>query len=621
MLTVGRPNDVTIRRLCARLDSTDFDPLSARLHLERLLANVQISSAWLSPSAILCIRQMPDPRPGALRLLARELRPAVEWERGLRSALEQKVRAAVRPALGAVPPDAEAVVFADRSELIACLALDCSAGTASERWWWAALTRELDLLRAAVVALLDGPEYAPAAFERLTQLGMAASFVTRLTTTDVTRIEATLLERFGLTELARALSSPVLVAQEASRRPTAGATHVAAPERRAQDYSRPEPDAPWSRFIAAFELGMLAPEPRRLLALALSIQRAPLAVRTPEFARSFAAHFQAPAKASPLTATAEPRAPAVPLTTDDAAPPAGVRGSFTNNELSATSASPGRAASTDVLRVDPSVTAVPPSASASATRTPSIKPLIEPSTLAAEVPTARPAEPIAFEAPSAAAAVLVLPETARVAPEPPHPGSNRQSPVDELSRIYGVPTVTNLGGLFYLANLALALELYPDFSRPTDRGASLPIWDFIALVGARLLGDPPADPAWALLQRLAGRAAGEAPTALFAPPSGWQLPTDWAGLVTAPGEPEIGSWLDWLMPLLRERLVRALGLASPDEVAGVLLTYSARVHVTDTHVDVLLSLDELPLAIRRAGLDRDPGWLPAAGRFLAFHFG
>jgi hypothetical protein len=29
----------------------------------------------------------------------------------------------------------------------------------------------------------------------------------------------------------------------------------------------------------------------------------------------------------------------------------------------------------------------------------------------------------------------------------------------------------------------------------------------------------------------------------------------------------------------------------------------------------------LPLQIRFAGLDRDPGWVPAAGRFITFHFG
>jgi hypothetical protein len=32
------------------------------------------------------------------------------------------------------------------------------------------------------------------------------------------------------------------------------------------------------------------------------------------------------------------------------------------------------------------------------------------------------------------------------------------------------------------------------------------------------------------------------------------------------------------------------------------------------------ALAELPIEIRIAGLDRDPGWVPAAGRFIAFHF-
>ena len=35
---------------------------------------------------------------------------------------------------------------------------------------------------------------------------------------------------------------------------------------------------------------------------------------------------------------------------------------------------------------------------------------------------------------------------------------------------------------------------------------------------------------------------------------------------------------------------------------------------------VRLPLAELPIAIRLAGLDRDPGWIPAAGRSVAFHF-
>jgi hypothetical protein len=52
----------------------------------------------------------------------------------------------------------------------------------------------------------------------------------------------------------------------------------------------------------------------------------------------------------------------------------------------------------------------------------------------------------------------------------------------------------------------------------------------------------------------------------------------------------------------------------------VLLRHRARVHVSPAHVDVVLSLAALPLEIRLAGLDRTSGFIPAAGRFLAFHF-
>jgi hypothetical protein len=56
-----------------------------------------------------------------------------------------------------------------------------------------------------------------------------------------------------------------------------------------------------------------------------------------------------------------------------------------------------------------------------------------------------------------------------------------------------------------------------------------------------------------------------------------------------------------------------LGIASlcrrPGLVAG-----------TSTHVDVTLPLEAADLRVRRAGLDRDPGWVPWFGRIVAFHF-
>ena len=80
-------------------------------------------------------------------------------------------------------------------------------------------------------------------------------------------------------------------------------------------------------------------------------------------------------------------------------------------------------------------------------------------------------------------------------------------------------------------------------------------------------------------------------------------------------------WLDWLCGYLRARLARALGFPAGSTAAlTLLLQQSARVRTSATHVRVFFSLAQHPLEIRVAGLDRDPGWVPAAGRNFAFYY-
>jgi hypothetical protein len=80
-------------------------------------------------------------------------------------------------------------------------------------------------------------------------------------------------------------------------------------------------------------------------------------------------------------------------------------------------------------------------------------------------------------------------------------------------------------------------------------------------------------------------------------------------------------WLVWLCEYLRARIPRALGFPAGSTAAlTLLLQQSACVQTTSTHVRVFFSLAQHPLEIRVAGLDRDPGWVPAAGRNFAFHY-
>jgi hypothetical protein len=74
------------------------------------------------------------------------------------------------------------------------------------------------------------------------------------------------------------------------------------------------------------------------------------------------------------------------------------------------------------------------------------------------------------------------------------------------------------------------------------------------------------------------------------------------------------------MPYVRARLRRALDQDDDRAVAGLVCAHRARVRVSTARLDIDLSLADLPIAIRLAGLDRDPGWIPAAGRSVAFHF-
>jgi hypothetical protein len=77
------------------------------------------------------------------------------------------------------------------------------------------------------------------------------------------------------------------------------------------------------------------------------------------------------------------------------------------------------------------------------------------------------------------------------------------------------------------------------------------------------------------------------------------------------------QWLDWIVPYVRARLRRAL---ESDEPALLVCAQPASILSTDVHLEVFFALPAHPLEIRLAGLDRDPGWVPAAGRFIRFHY-
>ena len=229
--------------------------------------------------------------------------------------------------------------------------------------------------------------------------------------------------------------------------------------------------------------------------------------------------------------------------------------------------------------------------------------------------------------------------------------------------------VTALASLLFLVNFVVWLDTEEDSPLPTG-------WALVELLGRHLLGaqlsDFADDPLWDVLAELDGRRPGTPPDVELEAAVPLRLPRAWlrrwpppdrtyvahwdserlvvrhleAGFVVADvpcpahrvdevaaaeaarledadvivdgsvagaaptrerrfGE-AVGAFVDWL---LRSRGIAVSSLMSP-----------GLVRVTSTHIDVVLSLEDVDLAVRVAGLDRDPGWVPLLGRIVLFHF-
>ena len=177
---------------------------------------------------------------------------------------------------------------------------------------------------------------------------------------------------------------------------------------------------------------------------------------------------------------------------------------------------------------------------------------------------------------------------------------------------------TRFGGLFFMINVAIAMGLYGDFTQPRAPGLAHTPWQFLFALGRRWAG-----PAWrsdALAPWLRAHAAtqpwprqaGASRAAAGGGPPG----TRTAGVPRPAPADRLGT----LAPRLAQRLALALGLPRPGPAIALTLQLPARLVATAGRVDLHFALPALPLALRLAGLDRDPGWVPAAGCDFRFHF-
>ena len=87
-----------------------------------------------------------------------------------------------------------------------------------------------------------------------------------------------------------------------------------------------------------------------------------------------------------------------------------------------------------------------------------------------------------------------------------------------------------------------------------------------------------------------------------------------------PTSEPLPAWLDRICHDIEVRLTASLSVTDRDERRALVLNHQAKIEADSLRVDVHFSLASHPIELRMAGLDRDPGWVPAAGRSIYFHY-
>ncbi|EJL30106.1 hypothetical protein PMI01_03223 [Caulobacter sp. AP07] len=604
---------------------------NARRVLEAALAPIDPSRIGLPRRAMLIVRRLaaaaPLGRPG--------------FTLAVETALRNSLARAVRPARDSVAGQADSMLFDDEVELAGWLIGGrVRNDPPAARWWWPAALRGRPPAAWWRTEVLPRGDLLPRVIVWLAERGLAEPWLAELD-------DAELDLALGAIVHAHALD-PACVEARPGVRPRRAPAKRAVNVQALTVLLRRTPELVASR---------LSGPARRLLAVALTVRRDAPQARDPGFAAALEA-------LDALVPGSDP-------------------------QLIARSPAPDQAADVPSKRK--------PSTSRSASRRATIGPApAEPSEPGLE------SEPGELDAPSLDGkdTATVAPE-ARPAPAPgsPHDPTPSRSPapvlppgpalaavldaedVHETETTGGVRRVTvRFGGLFYLLNALLGLELYSDFSQPRGRNLALSPWDLLAMLGARWFGPAfAADPMSGFLADLAGRTPRRRAGAGFVAPKTWITPGAWlrpwgqpatvigwagrrrlmlwhpagfaiadaprrpgrngrdqlarlarrAGLaattiVTAARAPvRLGHgrdrWLGLLTLYLSARLSRALGVDARD-APDLVCRHPAVVEISDGVLDIHLALADLPLALRTAGLDRDPGWIPAVGLKPAFHF-
>lgn len=677
----GRQNKSFITKL--RVKGENLENVAARLNFERLFAAAEFSPAGLPPDAVLCIKKISDPKPSTLRLSYAELQFSENWRKSVSREIEKLYQKAYRPLREFIPAEAESVLFSDQSELLACLAEDFCEGILAQRWWWKSLFPTLNRAQTVAQIWLDSVKFAPRALQLLARKRKAARFTARLETDEAELLLTEILQVFGLQKLRNALVEPLKKSEiEAVGKRLEKGESV---KFTANDTNRKSaaPLSPFVNLLSEIKAEKLNFTKENLLGIGILLAESPRIVRSAEFAeqvKTYRAEIEFRRKTKTQTVSIinkiEPeklpeiiekkdfletkkrndetsifqKAGKISAAPDKPAPPKKVFKTFDEIVFS------------QKKKAEPAEE----KEAAKPVRQTKKKPTIFSFEKTVKEEKKERSKPKTPEKRLQKRAAPKTPEIENAFDETEH------ETVDLI-------VFTRLGGVFYLLNLGIFLELYRDFTENLLEEIALDIWDFVALLAFEFLGEEAEkDSVWRLLDDLSGRADGENPGDGFSPENDWRIPAKWLEtfrsdrkwfwftaknrlIVRHPANfsvidvelsdqteiqlekelekyreffdetenvetakfaenPPFESWLKNLTEYVKARLLQALNLETTDELNEVLFKKTARVSVSAAHLDVNFSLADLPLAVRFSGLDRDPGWIPAVGKFVKFHF-
>lgn len=634
-------NLTTIGRL--RVKSNTRDPRAEQHRLRQLLRTCTLSPEDLSPSATLVVLRLTDPLPTRLRTSPFVSEPDPAWQRAVNRELDRILAGASRPVIGSVPAAAAAVVFLDRAEVLASLAVDWMQGALATNWWWRWLFPPQAQTPSSLFAeWIRSPEFVPAAMEMLSRRLLAVRFVQAIPSDVVGQLRTNVCCAHGLRNLGTISSMPSAASDgqcfafRDSKGSIEDTDELDSVGSRDLSTSRPSKEAvhdfdePWLPWIPEASAAGLAPEARLLLAQCLLLTRAPIEARSQHLQMRLASWLTQSGK-SENRAQISARGNLGQPRLSDTAPADSTVLQTTRSDLQDTTYDQGSSSNSP----SQAVKQPPPIRSDSGDET----------SPANEAPVHNQFDDQ---------------ESAR---------GNSSSEMDQAGHVPTASTMhdvastgeaeswsatihTAFGGLFFLLNVALHLGLYSDFTAPLGPNLDLNFWDFLALIGAAFTQDQiKNDPLWNCLADLAGRPRESQPGAEFKAPDEWRVPEDWlasfapapnldpvqrdgrlitmhpAGFVIADipvsysAEQRAANptkrWITWLAGFIGARLTRA---CERQDAVEVVCHCPARVSFTLTHVDVTFSLQSHPFEIRISGLDRDPGWIPAASRDVRFHF-